>query len=244
MNIFVINSGSSSIKYQLFAMPSSSPICSGLVERIGEENAAITHKTFKNGEEKVTNLIMDIADHEAGLNKVNELLTDTEIGVIGNTADITVVGHRIVHGGEDFTTPTIVTPEVMEKIKLTFQLAPLHNPPGYRGIEVAQKIFRDAKQILVFDTAFHQTLPPKAFRYAIPNSFYTQDNVRVYGFHGTSHKYIAQQSAAYLKRNNLKLISIHLGNGCSMAAIKDGKCIDTSMGFGPLDGFNYGDAFR
>ncbi|HEY4326262.1 MAG TPA: acetate kinase [Mucilaginibacter sp.] len=240
MNIFVINSGSSSIKYQLFAMPSSSPICSGLVERIGAENASITHKTFKKGQEKVTNLTIPIADHEVGLNKVNTLLTDKEIGVIENTADITVVGHRIVHGGEDFTEPTIVTPEVMEKLKLTFQLAPLHNPPGYRGIEVAQKIFHSAKQVLVFDTAFHQTLPSKAFRYAIPNSFYTEDNVRVYGFHGTSHKYIAQQAANYFNRDDLKLISIHLGNGCSMAAVKDGKCIDTSMGFGPLTGLIMG----
>jgi acetate kinase len=240
MNIFVINSGSSSIKYQLFAMPSSSPVCSGLVERIGEKNAAITHKTFKNGEEEVTKLTLDVPDHEGGLNKVNALLTDKESGVIGSTGDITVVGHRVVHGGEDFTEPTIVSSEVMEKLKANFQLAPLHNPPGYRGIEVAQKIFRDAKQVLVFDTAFHQTLPPKAYRYAIPNSFYTQDNIRVYGFHGTSHKYVTQQAADYFNRNDLKLISIHLGNGCSMAAVKNGKCIDTSMGFGPLTGLIMG----
>ena len=141
MNIFVINSGSSSIKYQLFNMPSSSPVCSGLVERIGLDNAKITHKTFVNGEEKTTSYTLEIADHEVGLNKVNSLLTDKEIGVISSTDDIKVVGHRIVHGGEEFTAPTVVTPEVMEKLKLTFQLAPLHNPSGYRGIEVAEKIF-------------------------------------------------------------------------------------------------------
>ena len=240
MNIFVINSGSSSIKYQLFNMPSSSPVCSGLVERIGLDNAKITHKTFVNGEEKTTSYTLEIADHEVGLNKVNSLLTDKEIGVISSTDDIKVVGHRIVHGGEEFTAPTVVTPEVMEKLKLTFQLAPLHNPSGYRGIEVAEKIFSSAKHVVIFDTAFHQTMPSKAYRYAIPNSFYTDNNIRVYGFHGTSHKYISQQAADYFKKTDLKLISIHLGNGCSMAAIKDGQCVDTSMGFGPLSGLIMG----
>jgi acetate kinase len=240
MNIFVINSGSSSIKYQLFNMPSSSPVCSGLVERIGLDNAKITHKTFLNGEEKTTTYDLKIADHEVGLNKVNSLLTDKKIGVISNTDDIKVVGHRIVHGGEEFTAPTIVTPEVMDKLKLTFQLAPLHNPSGYRGIEVAEKIFQNAKHVVIFDTAFHQTMPAKAYRYAIPNSFYIDNNIRVYGFHGTSHKYVSQQAADYLNKTDLKLISIHLGNGCSMAAIKNGKCIDTSMGFGPLSGLIMG----
>jgi len=240
MNIFVINTGSSSIKYQLFSMPSPNPVCVGLVERIGAGQGKVTHKTFKNGGEKVTSFEMDIPDHETGLNKVNSLLTDSEIGVIENTNDIKVVGHRIVHGGEWFTAPTVVTPQVMEKLKGTFQLAPLHNPAGYKGIEVAQKIFPQAKQVLVFDTAFHQTLPPEAFRFAIPNHFYTEDNIRVYGFHGTSHKYIAGQAANYFNRKDLKIISIHLGNGCSMAAVKDGKCIDTSMGFGPLSGLIMG----
>lgn len=240
MNIFVINSGSSSIKYQLFRMPSKSPLCTGLVERIGLENSQITHKTFINGEEKITTYTLVIKDHEAGLNKVNSLLADKQTGVISSTNDIKVVGHRIVHGGEAFTEPTIVTPDVMKKLKLTFQLAPLHNPSGYMGIEVAEKIFKEAKQVIVFDTAFHQTLPAKAFRYAIPNHFYTEHNIRVYGFHGTSHKYISGQAAEYFNRPDLKIISIHLGNGCSMAAVKDGKCIDTSMGFGPLSGLIMG----
>lgn len=240
MNIFVINSGSSSIKYQLFHMPSTKPLCTGLVERIGLANSKVTHKTFVNGEEKSTVYSLEIKDHEAGLNKVNSLLTDKKTGVISSTTDIKVVGHRIVHGGEAFTEPTIVTPEVMEKLKLTFQLAPLHNPSGYMGIEVAEKIFREATQVIVFDTAFHQTLLPKAFRYAIPNHFYKEHNIRVYGFHGTSHKYISGKAAEYFKRNDLKIISIHLGNGCSMAAVKDGKCVDTSMGFGPLSGLIMG----
>jgi acetate kinase len=240
MNIFVINSGSSSIKYRLFQMPSATLVCSGLVERIGLENATITHKTYSNGSEETFNLALEIPDHETGLNKVNSLLTDAKIGVIRDTSDIQVVGHRIVHGGERFSDITIITPAVKEDLKQTFQLAPLHNPPGYRGIEVAEKIFADATQVAVFDTAFHQTMPPRAFRFAIPNSFYTEHHIRVYGFHGTSHKYVSGQATNYLHRNDLKLISIHLGNGCSMTAIKNGKSIDTSMGFGPLSGLIMG----
>ncbi|MDB5134987.1 MAG: acetate kinase [Mucilaginibacter sp.] len=240
MNIFVINSGSSSIKYRLFQMPSATLVCSGLVERIGLENATITHKIYSNGREEIFNLTLLIPDHETGLNKVNSLLTDVKIGVIGDTSDIKVVGHRIVHGGERFSDITIITPAVKEDLKQTFSLAPLHNPPGYRGIEVAEKIFADATQVAVFDTAFHQTMPPKAYRFAIPNSFYTDHHIRVYGFHGTSHKYVSDQAANYLHSTDLKLISIHLGNGCSMTAIKEGKSIDTSMGFGPLSGLIMG----
>jgi acetate kinase len=241
MNIFVINSGSSSIKYQLFKMPSSIPVCSGLVERIGMENAIITHKTNINGAEKTFTYTLEIGDHETGLNKVNALLTDREMGVIKDTDDIKAVGHRIVHGGEIFSGITIITQKVKEELKFhTFSLAPLHNPAGYRGIEVAEKIFAHATQVAVFDTAFHQTMPPRAYRFAIPNSYYTDYNIRAYGFHGTSHKYVSEQAANYLNRSDLKLISIHLGNGCSMAAIKDGQSIDTSMGFGPLSGLIMG----
>jgi len=221
-------------------MPSEKPVCVGLVERIGMENAQITHKTYINAEEKVLTFTLAIPDHEVGLNKVNSILTDKETGVISSTDDISVVGHRIVHGGEYFTAPTIVNAEVMDKLKLTFQLAPLHNPPSYRGIEVAEKIFIHAKHVLVFDTAFHKTLAPQAFRYAVPKSFYEEHNVRVYGFHGTSHKYVSEKAIEYLNKKESKIISIHLGNGCSMAAIKNGVCIDTSMGFGPLAGLIMG----
>jgi len=240
MNIFVINSGSSSIKYQLFKMPSTKPVCSGLVERIGLEEGIITHKTFVDGEEKTFKYNLEVHDHEVGLKEVNALLIDKKIGVIENADEIKAVGHRIVHGGEAFTEPTIVTPAVKEKLKQTFQLAPLHNPAGYRGIEVAEKIFKAATQIAVFDTAFHKTLPPEAYRFAIPNSYYKDYNIRTYGFHGTSHKYVSQQAEVFLNQKGLKLISIHLGNGCSMAAISDGKSIDTSMGFGPLSGLIMG----
>jgi len=240
MNIFVINSGSSSIKYQLFKMPSSSPVCSGLVDRIGLENSTITHKTYINGEEKVFNYKPDVPDHETGLKQVDLLLTDKTIGVIKNTDEVKVVGHRIVHGGEIFTTITIIDAEVKGKLKQTFQLAPLHNPSAFHGIEVAEKIFSKAKQVAVFDTAFHQTMPAKAYRFAIPNNYYTDLNIRVYGFHGTSHKYVTHKAAEYLNKSGLKLISIHLGNGCSMAAVNDGKSVDTSMGFGPLSGLIMG----
>ena len=240
MNIFVINSGSSSIKYQLFKMPSTSPICVGLVERIGLDDAVIIHKIYNNSEEETLKFTLDIPDHETGLNEVNALLTNPEFGVIQDTAEITAVGHRIVHGGEFFSTTTIITPEVKEELKKTFQLAPLHNPSGYRGIEVAEKIFTNATQVAVFDTAFHQTMPPQAYRFALPNSYYTDYNIRSYGFHGTSHKYVSEQANGYLGKADTKLISIHLGNGCSITAIKDGQSIDTSMGFGPLSGLIMG----
>jgi acetate kinase len=240
VNIFVINSGSSSLKYQLFTMPSTSPVCVGLVERIGLDDAVITHKTYADGEETSQRVTLDIPDHEVALNEVNALLTHPEFGVIKNTNDIAAVGHRIVHGGEAFSTTTIINAEVKEELKKTFQLAPLHNPSGYRGIEVAEKIFANATQVAVFDTAFHQTMPPEAYRFALPNSYYTDYNIRSYGFHGTSHKYVSEQANAYLGRTVTKLISVHLGNGCSITAIKNGQSIDTSMGFGPLSGLIMG----
>ncbi|MGX5690526.1 acetate/propionate family kinase [Arcticibacter tournemirensis] len=240
MNIFVVNCGSSSIKYQLFKWPSESPICSGLVERIGLEISAITHKVYINGEEKVIKRTLELPDHEAGMQEVGHLLTEPEIGVIQDPSEIEAVGHRIVHGGESFSTTTIVTPEVKEEIKKLAALAPLHNPAHYVGITVAQKIFTSATQIVVFDTAFHQTMPAKAYRYAIPGKFYTDHGVRVYGFHGTSHKYVTAQALSYLKKPDAKIITIHLGNGCSMAAVNAGQCIDTSMGLGPLDGLIMG----
>ena len=178
MNIFVVNSGSSSIKYQLFKMPNEKPICTGLVERIGLENSIITHKLFVNNEEKVIRREIDLNDHEAGLKEVAQLLTDPEIGVIHNPEEIEAVGHRVVHGGESFASTTVITKEVKSEIKRLFSLAPLHNPANYLGIEVAEKIFIKAKQIAVFDTAFHQTMPEKAYRYAIPQSFYKELGIR------------------------------------------------------------------
>ena len=240
MIIFVINSGSSSIKYQLFKMPNEQPVCSGLIERIGLENSLIRHKTFLEGKENVVERILDLPDHEAGLKEVLNLLTDAEIGVIHDPQEIYAVGHRVVHGGETFAATTILNENVKDKVKELFPLAPLHNPANYMGIEVAERIFTKAKQVAVFDTAFHQTMPAKAYRFAIPKSYYTDLRIRAYGFHGTSHKYVTCKAMEYLKNPDARLITIHLGNGCSMTAVKGGQSVDTSMGFGPLGGLVMG----
>jgi acetate kinase len=240
MNIFVVNSGSSSIKYQLFRMPSEQPLCSGLVERIGLEEGSITHKVYKDGEEKVIKKNAPIANHEVGLLEVKNLLCEPGIGVIQNPEEIDAVGHRVVHGGERFATTTIITPEIKEKIKELFPLAPLHNPANYLGIEVAERIFTNALQVAVFDTAFHQTMPEVAYRYAIPNELYTEKKIRAYGFHGTSHKYVTQKAIEYLGNEDAKLVTIHLGNGSSMAAVDKGRSVDTTMGLGPMGGLIMG----
>lgn len=240
MNVFVINSGSSSLKYQLIRMPEAVTVCTGLIERIGLKGSVITHKIFLNGDGTSKKKELPIPDHATGLKEAARLLTDKEIGVITSPDEIDVVGHRVVHGGESFSNTIIINEAVKEKIKSLFPLAPLHNPPNYLGIEVSEQVFKSAKQIAVFDTAFHQTIPPVAYRIAIPNEFYHKHGVRNYGFHGTSHKYVSAKAADYLKKKDSKLITIHLGNGCSMCAVKNGECIDTSMGFGPMNGLIMG----
>lgn len=200
-------------------MPSDHPLCAGLVERIGVAGS-------------------DIQNHEQALQQVlNSLST---LGFINSPDEIDVVGHRVVHGGESFLGPTIITDEVKAQIKALFSLAPLHNQVSYTCIEVAEKTFPTAKQIAVFDTAYHQTLPDYAYRYAIPKKYYTGERIRKYGFHGTSHKYVGEQAAKYLGKTESKIITIHLGNGCSMAALLNSKSIETSMGFGPLSGLMMG----
>lgn len=221
-------------------MPEGRVVCSGLIDRIGEGDSSVYHKAFINDDEHIKKERLPIHDHAEGLAIVSGLLTDANVGVIRNPCEIDVVGHRVVHGGESFAKTMIISTEVKEEIKKLFALAPLHNPPNYLGIEVAERFFAKAKQVAVFDTAFHQTMPPVAFRVAIPNSFYDKHRIRNYGFHGTSHKYVSEKAVAYLKKSNSKIITIHLGNGCSMAAIRDGICIDTSMGFGPMNGLMMG----
>ena len=244
MNIFVINSGSSSIKYQLFRWPAEQPLCSGLVERVGSAQATITHKVFDLAHPAAApttqHLTLPLPDHEAGLHEVVRLLTAAPGGVIQDPADIQVVGHRVVHGGEAFAAATPIDAAVKSEIRRLFTLAPLHNPANYLGIEVAERVFPRAQQVAVFDTAFHQTLPERAFRYALPTSLYTEQRIRKYGFHGTSHQYVAAQAAAYLGQPAARLITIHLGNGCSMAAVRNGTSLDTSMGFSPLAGLIMG----
>ncbi|OIQ37876.1 MAG: acetate kinase [Bacteroidetes bacterium MedPE-SWsnd-G1] len=236
MKILVLNSGSSSLKYQLFQMPEAAVICSGLVERIGLDNAEIHYKS----EQFKYDTIENIPDHNTGLNLVVNLLLDAKNGVIKSTDDIEAVGHRVVHGGSSFSKTTLITNEVKDKIKSLFSLAPLHNPPNYEGIEVAENIFTKAKQIAVFDTAFHQSIPQKAHSYAIPTKFLEEDKIRLYGFHGTSHKYVSEKAIEFLNTQSSKVISIHLGNGCSMTAIKDGKSIDHTLGFSPVNGLIMG----
>lgn len=236
MKILIINSGSSSIKFQLMEMPSETLICSGLVERIGYEDAIINYKT--NGHN--LKLPDNIRTHRQGLNKIVELLMDDDKGVINDTNEIETVGHRVVHGGNSFSDTTLITPEVKDKIQEYAALAPLHNPGNLEGIYVAEEIFPLAKQVVVFDTAFHQTIPDKAKIYAIPKELYTKHKIQVYGFHGTSHQYVSEKAIDYLGEKSSKIISIHLGNGCSMTAIKDGKSIDTSLGFTPSNGLVMG----
>ncbi len=242
MNIFVVNAGSSSLKYQLFRWPAEQPVSSGLVERIGSEQATLTHKVFGGPGAPATEVrrTQPVPDCEAGLRAVVGLLTDGPGAVVRAPAEIDAVGHRVVHGGETFTAPTLVTAEVKAEIKRLFALAPLHNPANLQGIEVAERLFPRARQVAVFDTAFHQTLPAHAFRYALPAALYDEQRIRKYGFHGTSHQYVAAQAAAYLGRPDARLVTVHLGNGCSVAAVRGGRSLDTSMGFGPLGGLVMG----
>ena len=235
-NILVINSGSSSLKFQLIEMPSEEVLASGLVERIGQQSGTIHYKSeaFNTSEE------MEIADHSVALKEVTNLLMDPKKGVIKNADEIPAIGHRVVHGGASFSDTIIIDQDVKNTIERLFSLAPLHNPPNLKGIEVAEEVFPKATQIAVFDTAFHQTMPATAKKYAIPNELYEKRFIQVYGFHGTSHKYVSEKAIEKLGKENSKIISIHLGNGCSITAVKDGKSVDHSLGFGPVNGLIMG----
>ena len=236
MQVLVLNSGSSSLKFQLFKMPEQSIICSGIIERIGQKKSIFKFKSENNSiKETIT-----IRNHKEGLQRLSKQLLDKETGVLNSPEDLTIVGHRVVHGGRHFSKTTVVTDAVKQKIKELSTLAPLHNPPNLEGIEVAEEIFPSATQVAVFDTAFHQSIPEYAYKYAIPNEYCDEYGIRVYGFHGTSHKYVAQEAVKYLNKPNSKIITIHLGNGCSIAAVKDGKSIDTSLGFSPISGLIMG----
>ena len=240
MKILVLNSGSSSLKYQLFEMPNEAPLCAGLVDRIGLEDSTLTHHFFKNGTNSVFKSTGVIQNHEVALLEVTKLLTDPDKGVISNMDEVVAIGHRVVHGGEQFASTVLITTEVKNKIKELFALAPLHNPPNFLGITVAERVFPKARQVAVFDTAFHQSMPPRAYRYAIPKELYSEMGIRAYGFHGTSHLYVSKKAAEYLQNPEAKIITIHLGNGSSMTAIKNGKSIDHSMGLGPMGGLVMG----
>ena len=239
MYILVINAGSSSLKYQLFNMPAPEPLCTGLIERIGTDQSFIRHTVRSRPDIPVIEQHKPIATHAQGFSQLLALLSDADVGVIRQLDEISAVGHRVVHGGENFTQAILITPEVKEKIQSFFTLAPLHTI-NYVCIDIAEQIFPGARQVAVFDTAFHQSMPEYAFRYAIPEALYRDAGIRVYGFHGTSHKYVSEKAAAWLEKPDAKLISIHLGNGCSMTAVQNGKSLDTSMGFSPLAGLVMG----
>ena len=241
MEILIINSGSSSLKYQLIDSKTGESKAKGIVDRIGIEGSLIKYVAVKDGKEVERKKEVPIPTHEVGMNLVTEFLTDPEVGVIHNPEEIKGVGHRVVHGGEKLVQPTVIDDAVVEEITRIIPLSPVHNPGHLEGIRVARKLFNKATHVAVFDTAFHQTMPAKAYRYAIPNEYYEKYGIRSYGFHGTSHKFVDAEARKYLNNPHIKNITIHLGNGASMAAVnQNGQCIDTSMGLTPLDGLIMG----
>ena len=238
MKILVINAGSSSLKYQLIDMADESVICKGLVERIGIEGSNIAHKI---GGEKIE-IKKPLKNHVEAIQLVLEVLQDKKYGAVSSMSEIGAVGHRVVHGGESFSRSVLIDDGVMDAIRDNIDLAPLHNPANIMGIEACRAVMPGTPMVAVFDTAFHQTMPKSSYIYALPYEVYEKYKVRRYGFHGTSHKFVAQQAAKMLGKplEDIKLITCHLGNGSSVSAVKDGKVLDTSMGLTPLEGVPMG----
>ena len=241
MKVVVINSGSSSVKYEVFESSDFSALSSGLLERIGESESRHIHRAYgPSGTVKETVRRGRVANHEEGFRFI--LSMPAESAVIKDSAELLGIGHRVVHGGEAFREPVLIDEDVLETIRDLIPLAPLHNPANLLGIEAARQVFPGVPQVAVFDTAFHQSMPPHAFIYALPYSFYALHHVRRYGFHGTSHLWVAKKAAAHLGKplHVLHLITLHLGNGASAAAIRQGRSVDTSMGMTPLEGLVMG----
>lgn len=239
MKVFVLNCGSSSIKYQLIRMPEKKVLAKGLIEKIGLEGSAVKHKLEDGTEIKFKK---NIPDHTTGISTIFEILTNDEIGILNDVKEIEAVGHRVVHGGEDFSGSVPINEAVIKAMEKNIDLAPLHNPPNLEGIFAINKLLPEVPQVGVFDTAFHQTMPEYAYLYGLPYRLYEKYKIRRYGFHGTSHKYVAQRACEILgkKFNNTKIITCHLGNGSSVAAVKNGESIDTSMGLTPNEGLIMG----
>lgn len=240
MKILVINAGSSSLKYQLIDMDNEAVIAKGNCERIGTDGSFIGYKTFdgRNKKEEVP-----MPDHKTAFMEVKKALTDSEVGVIQDLSEVSAVGHRVVQGGSVFNESVLIDEDVISKIEDLSSLAPLHNPAHVQGMRACMEVFgKEVPQVAVFDTSFHSTMPPKAYMYAVPYEYYEKYNVRRYGFHGTSHRYVSAEMARLMGKDlkDLKLITCHIGNGSSITAVKDGKCIDTTMGLTPLDGFMMG----
>ena len=242
MNILVINAGSSSLKYQLLNPETQQVLAKGLCERIGIDGK-FTYKPQMEGKQVLDAIDIAMPTHSEAIQAVLDALVDKDNGVIGSMKEIDAVGHRVVHGGEAFNQSVLITDEVMKALEDCIPLAPLHNPANITGINACTAVMgKDVPQVAVFDTAFHQTMPAKAYMYALPYEYYEKDKVRRYGFHGTSHRYVSQRAAAMLGKDpsELKIITCHLGNGSSIAAVDGGKSVDTSMGFTPLAGLPMG----
>ncbi len=245
----IINAGSSSLKYQVFDMPEAKVVAKGIFEQIGTA-CTFTHKVDKNGEEvKVFDKKpVEANDHNDAISILLDTLTDKEIGILESMADINAVGHRVLHGGEEFSGSVLVTEDVKAAIRRCIPLGPLHNPANLTGIEVCEKIMEGIPQVAVFDTAFHATIPDYAYMYALPYKYYLKHGIRKYGFHGTSHRYVSGRTTAFLEKkypgkynaDELRVVTCHLGNGSSISAVKGGKCFDTTMGLTPLEGIMMG----
>ena len=239
MNILVLNCGSSSVKYQLIESGEQKTLARGGIERIGMDGATLTNVRYDGDEIKIAG---EIVDHISAIEYILAVLLSRNHGVINEKSDIQAIGHRVVHGGETFTSSVLITDDVIKGIRNNFDIAPLHNPHNLRGINACQVSLPGTPQVAVFDTAFHQQMPRRAFLYGLPYSLYTQYRIRRYGFHGMSHRYVSGRAATLLSKDltSLKLITCHLGNGCSMAAVDGGISVDTSMGFTPLEGLLMG----
>ncbi len=239
MKVLVINCGSSSLKYQLIDMQNEELLAIGLAERIGIADSFLTHETI--GKEEVV-IREDLKDHKITLEFVMNALTNPEYGVIKSMDEIAATGHRVVHGGEEFTSSVLITDKVISEVERCSNLAPLHNPPNLMGIYACKELLPDVPMVAVFDTAFHQSMPPEAYIYALPYEWYEKHGVRRYGFHGTSHMYVAYRAAEILEKpiEDLKIITCHIGNGASITAVDGGKSVDTSMGLTPLEGLMMG----
>ena len=239
MKVLVINCGSSSLKYQVLDMQNESLMCKGLVERIGMDGSVINHT--KIGMDKVVKEV-PMKDHKDAIAQVLDAVQNPEYGVVKSMDEIGAVGHRVVHAGEKYAESVLITDDVIKALEECVELAPLHNPPNLMGIAACRELMPDTPMVGVFDTAYHQTMPPESYIYAIPYEYYEKYGIRRYGFHGTSHKFVAQRASAMLNTNinDLKIITCHLGNGASVTAIKHGRVVDTSMGFTPLEGLVMG----
>ena len=238
MKVLVINAGSSSIKYQLIDMQNEKLLAKGLVERIGGKGSQLTHKV--NG--KATEIVKSLENHAQGLELILKTLVDKEIGVINSLTEISAIGHRVLHGGDKYSKATLINNEVLNNLKDLIPLGPLHMPANIQGIEACQSVMPGVANVAIFDTAFHTSMPDYAYMYAVPYSWYKDYGVRKYGFHGTSHEYVSGEVARVMNKKieDLRIISCHIGNGASICAIQNGKCIDTSMGFTPLEGLVMG----